>query len=166
MAVSNIALWFVLICAVCAVNARGIHTQQYPLQSLNRAVEAAKAMYETLVEEQARAPYYLYPNAAANMQQESFPDERQSNQEAFVEQSLNRAMEAAMAMYETLAKEQARAQYGLQADNEEGPFEPPVSQQGGGWVTDQQALEAERDPNQPNDLYLQFAAPLADGGPG
>ena len=62
----------------------------------------------------------------------------------------------------------SRVQYGvyLRADNEEGPFELPASQQGGGWVTDQQALEAKRDPNQPNDLYPQFAAGLREDGPG
>ena len=123
MAVSKITLCFVLICAVCAANAQ-VYTQQYYLHSLNRAVEAAKAMYETLAEEQARVRYGYRCSyyAAANKQQGS--------------------------------EQQFR------------PFYPPVSQQGGGWVTDQQVLEAERDPNKPTNLHQQYAAPLADGGPG
>ena len=85
MAVSNIAPCFVLICAVYTANARPITVQQYHLQSLNRAVEAAKAMYETLAEEQARAQFY-YQTAAANMQQDSITKEQQYRQDGVFEQ--------------------------------------------------------------------------------
>ena len=72
MAMSSVAPYFVLICAVCAANAQWhIYAQQYYLQSLNRAVETAKAMYETLAEEKARTQYGYYQCAAANKQQSS-----------------------------------------------------------------------------------------------
>ena len=132
MALSNVVLCFILISAMCAANAQWpippYGQQYYHLQSLNRAVEAAKAMYETLAEEQTRAQHYYFGyHADANKQQEFI-----TNKEQF----------------------------------EQGPFPPPVSKQGGGLVTDQQALEAEGDPNQPNRLYPQFGPGLAPGGPG
>ena len=129
MAMSIVALCFVLISAMCAANAQWPippYPQQYHLQSLNRAVEAAKAMYEMLAEEQTRAQHYYFGYYA--------------NANKFITNK--------------------------QQFEQEGPFPPPISTQGGGWVTDQQALEAERDPNKPNAPYPQFAAPLADYGPG
>ena len=73
MVVLNIALCFVLVSAVCAASAQWPipYAQQYHLQSLNRAVEAAKAMYETLAEQQAIAQHYYFGyHADANKQQE------------------------------------------------------------------------------------------------
>ena len=109
MAVSNITLCFVLICAVYAANARPMTVQEYHLQSLNRAVEAAKVMYETLAEEQAKAQYRYYHNDAANMQQDSIANMQQ----------------------DFITKEQ---QY-----EQDGVFEQQSDQQGVPWMTDQQS---------------------------
>ena len=80
MAMSSVALYFVLICAVCAANAWPMTVQQYHLQSLNRVVETAKAMYEMLAEEQVRAQYY-HPHVVADKQQEFTMNEKQSEQQ-------------------------------------------------------------------------------------
>ena len=125
MAMTSVSLCLVLICAVYAANAQYVTAQQFHLQSLNRAVEAAKAMYETLAEEQARAQYYYFYHHHSIPQQQS--DQQQGR--LVTDQQALEAKEEFLAGVPTFPRPMDKAIY-----------------QGGESVTNQQALEAKHEP--------------------